>query len=394
MADARPHRRAARARTSARGGGRSATGSRGSSSSVLTRGLPAGPPGRRARRCPAGPAIYCFNHLSWADPFVLMALLPYRPRLWFFGPKEEDMGVGGRNRVMTWTGTAIPYKPGKNDLLEATRRVGAVIASGGVVAIAGEGRIHARETRAPAAERGRGLLRAAVGRPARARSPSTGRAGCGSAAGSRSGWGSRSRSRAGRTARPLADATDAADRRRSHAMVADAPDVPPPGRFGRWLTERFNDWPEGSREAARAALRRVAVWHTSDRPTDAGGTVASTGLSADPTEYRARLADQSDDQIDAWVAELMRDVVDPPRHRQGRRRLPARGAASTSAVSNGCSLPAAGRRRSSGATRKGRLMVPAITLYALVPGIRAQVPDGRDRLIEYLVENFDEIVYV
>ena len=23
-----------------------------------------------------------------------MALLPYRPRLWFFGPKEEDMGVG------------------------------------------------------------------------------------------------------------------------------------------------------------------------------------------------------------------------------------------------------------------------------------------------------------
>ena len=28
---------------------------------------------------------------------------------------------------MHWTGTAIPYKPGKNDLLEATRRVGAVI---------------------------------------------------------------------------------------------------------------------------------------------------------------------------------------------------------------------------------------------------------------------------
>ena len=46
---------------------------------------------------------------------------------------------------MTWTGTAIPYKPGKNDLLEATRRVSAVIASGGVVAIAGEGRIHGRE---------------------------------------------------------------------------------------------------------------------------------------------------------------------------------------------------------------------------------------------------------
>jgi hypothetical protein len=40
------------------------------------------------------------------------------------------------------------------------------------------------------------------------------------------------------------------------------------------------------------------------------------------------------------------------------------------------------------------LVVPAITLFALVPGLRAQVPDGRTRLIEYLLENFDEIVYV
>ena len=39
-------------------------------------------------------------------------------------------------------------------------------------------------------------------------------------------------------------------------------------------------------------------------------------------------------------------------------------------------------------------MVPAITLFALVPGMRAQVTDSRDRLIEYLLENFDEIVYV
>ena len=46
------------------------------------------------------------------------------------------------------------------------------------------------------------------------------------------------------------------------------------------------------------------------------------------------------------------------------------------------------------ATDAGPPVVPTITLYALVPGIRAQVPDGRDRLIEYLVENFDEIVYV
>ncbi len=42
----------------------------------------------------------------------------------------------------------------------------------------------------------------------------------------------------------------------------------------------------------------------------------------------------------------------------------------------------------------GRLVVPAIALYHLVPGIRAVDPTGRQRLIDYLVENFDELVYV
>jgi 1-acyl-sn-glycerol-3-phosphate acyltransferase len=200
---------------------------------------------------PDGPAIYCFNHMSWADPFVLMALLPYRPRLWFFGPKEEDMGVGGRNRVMTWTGTAIPYKPEKNDLLEATRRVGAVIASGGVIGIAGEGRIHALENEILPLSEGAAYF------AMRSRIPLVPIAIRGTS------WlrfGGRVSVRVGEAivleGRPnresLAEATE-----RLHAamiaLVADAPDVPPPGRFGRWLTERFNEWPEGSREAARAA---------------------------------------------------------------------------------------------------------------------------------------------
>src|SRR3954465_3250258 len=92
-------------------------------------------------RLPSGPAVYCFNHLNWVDPFVLMAILPLRPRLRFFGPKEEDMTGGGRDGRMRWTGATIPYRPGKNDLLEATRKVHAAVASGHVVAIAGEGRI-------------------------------------------------------------------------------------------------------------------------------------------------------------------------------------------------------------------------------------------------------------
>ena len=96
-------------------------------------------------RLPAGPSVLCFNHQSWADPFVLMATLHWRPRLFFFGPKEEDMSIGGRNRLMLWTGTAVPFKPGKSDLKDAARKVEAVLAGGGVLAIAGEGRIHAGE---------------------------------------------------------------------------------------------------------------------------------------------------------------------------------------------------------------------------------------------------------
>ena len=121
--------------------------------------------------------------------------------------------------------------------------------------------------------------------------------------------------------------------------------------------------------------------------------MAATGLSADPKEYRTRLADQSDEQIDSWAAELMRDVairrgvvkvVDDFRR---ARRLDE--PAFERVFASGGGPPAV-----IGRDATGRLMVPAITLFALVPGIHAQVPDGRARLIEYLLENFDEIVYV
>ena len=42
-------------------------------------------------------------------------------------------------------------------------------------------------------------------------------------------------------------------------MVADAPDPPVPWRPGRWLTDIFNDWPEGSREAAVAASGSITT---------------------------------------------------------------------------------------------------------------------------------------
>ena len=204
-------------------------------------------------KLPGGPAIYCFNHLSWADPFALMGILPFRPRLWFFGPKEEDMAVGGRNRIMSWTGTTIPYKPGKNDLLEATRRVAAVIESGGVVAIAGEGRIHVRESELLPLSEGAAYFAMRSGVPLVP------------VAIHGTSWlrlGGRITVEVGEpvltAGRPSREAVGEATLRLSvvlGAMVAHAPEVTRPGRVGRWVTERFNEWPEGSRDAALAASR-------------------------------------------------------------------------------------------------------------------------------------------
>lgn len=121
--------------------------------------------------------------------------------------------------------------------------------------------------------------------------------------------------------------------------------------------------------------------------------MAATGLSGDPAEYQTRLGEQSDEQLDTWAAELMRDVA----RRRGVTRVieDFRAAASLSereferVFASGGGPPAVVGRDAA-----GHLMVPAIALHALVPGVRAASSRGRDQLIAYLVANFGELVYV
>lgn len=198
-------------------------------------------------RFAAAPAIYCFNHLNWTDPIVLMATLPGRPRYALFGPREEDMTRGPRNRLIAWTGMCIPYRPGRRDLVETTRRVTRTLEAGWVVGIAGEGRIHRGE---------RELLPLADG-PAffaiRAGVPVIPLAINGTS------WLGFRRTIRVRVGEPIlpgrrrgGEAAAELTRRMSEALralVSDFPDPPEPGPFGRWLTEAFNDWPEGARPA-------------------------------------------------------------------------------------------------------------------------------------------------
>jgi hypothetical protein len=121
--------------------------------------------------------------------------------------------------------------------------------------------------------------------------------------------------------------------------------------------------------------------------------VGATGLAANPKDYRARLQEQTDDQIDAWAAELMRDMA----IRRGVLRVIAdflHAARIDERAFERVFAAGGGPPAVIGRDRQGRLLVPAITLHALVPGIRSQTVDGRDRLVEYLVENFEDLVYV
>ena len=202
-----------------------------------------------AERIPRTPVLYCFSHQCWIDPGYVLAAVPRRPRVYFFGPEQEDMRRGARNRLMRRFGLVIPFAPGARGLLAATQRAALLASRGASIAIAGEGRIHCGESvvlplkegaayialRAgiplvPVAVNGTGWLgfrrvvRVRFGEPIQVASATPGRP--------------RADEVADLTARAKADLDD---------LVLGFDDQAPSGRAGRWLTELFNDWPGGVR---------------------------------------------------------------------------------------------------------------------------------------------------
>ncbi len=196
-----------------------------------------------AERIPDEPYIICINHPSWLDPIVFAASWPdRRRRLFTFGPRERDMSIGWRNHVITWTGRGVPFKPAGADVLDATRRATAVLRDGGVLLVAGEGRLSDFESKARPLETGvahfalisgaailptavigtrwvhlGATIRLRIGRPIRVGGVRSSRAG----------------------ARELTDQIEA----QLAELLAGVRESEPPGRFGRWLSEAFNDRP-------------------------------------------------------------------------------------------------------------------------------------------------------
>ena len=121
--------------------------------------------------------------------------------------------------------------------------------------------------------------------------------------------------------------------------------------------------------------------------------MSSAGLSEDPREYRSRLDEQPDEQIDAWMIEFMRDMS----IRRGVLSALKAYRAATGLDDTGIErafTAGGGAPATIGRTADGQLMVPAISLHYLVPGLRARSDDAREQEIDFLVAGFDELVYI
>ena len=121
--------------------------------------------------------------------------------------------------------------------------------------------------------------------------------------------------------------------------------------------------------------------------------MAATGLSSNPAQYRERLGQQTDDQLDAWSSELMRDVA----ARRGVVKVVEqvrKAARLDDPTFRRVFAVGGGAPQTVGHDAGGKLIVPATALHFVVAGLRSETDDARARLIEFLVAGYDEIVYV
>lgn len=192
---------------------------------------------------PSGGYIICFNHPSWMDPGFLTAAWPDRERrLFIFGPREQDMSTGIRNRFITWTGKGVPFKPDSQDVLDVTRRSTALLKAGACLAVAGEGRLSDHEGEILPLETGLAHFALLASVPIVPTAIIGSRwvhfqSGVRIVIGSAVDPGDFARGRAG--ARAMTDVVA----ERLTSLLAGVEDRDPPGWFGRNFSEAFNDRP-------------------------------------------------------------------------------------------------------------------------------------------------------
>lgn len=88
-------------------------------------------------RLPPAPHLLACNHLSWVDPFLLLAWLPASPRVHVLGRRSAIYNRVWKRWVLDLMGGVIPVESG--DLAHLSEAVLGVLARDGVVALFPEG---------------------------------------------------------------------------------------------------------------------------------------------------------------------------------------------------------------------------------------------------------------
>jgi 1-acyl-sn-glycerol-3-phosphate acyltransferase len=212
-------------------------------------------------RLPDAPYVVCINHPGWLDPMVVYAVWPARTRVYIYGPKETDMRVGGRNRLISWLGNAVPFDPAKSRLLTSVKRAVAVLEAGRVLVVAGEGRLTEDEDVVLPLNEGPAFFALRAGVPLVPVAIN----------GTRwIRWGKTIRVRVGEPIMTTGLRADRANVRRLTdrlqadlgALVLGYPDQAVPGPVGRWLTDALADRPWRTEGTAAGALVDAGVEHT------------------------------------------------------------------------------------------------------------------------------------
>jgi 1-acyl-sn-glycerol-3-phosphate acyltransferase len=94
-------------------------------------------------RLPPAPYLLACNHLSWVDPFLLLAWLPVSPRVHVLGRRAAIYNRVWKRWVLDLMGGVIPVE--KGDVRHLSVAVLGVLARGGVVALFPEGGVGAAE---------------------------------------------------------------------------------------------------------------------------------------------------------------------------------------------------------------------------------------------------------
>jgi 1-acyl-sn-glycerol-3-phosphate acyltransferase len=106
----------------------------------------------------SGPYLFVANHQGWSDAFLLLALLPAEPRVYFIGDRKAVTTVWWKRLIVGALGVVVPVSRDGTSERGAVDAVLGLLEQGAVVGIFAEGRVSRAEAQLAPFQRGVGYL--------------------------------------------------------------------------------------------------------------------------------------------------------------------------------------------------------------------------------------------